>query len=89
MTIEFEQVGPEGLGQYARRASVESSVWFMGELVSFLADSEETGGRFSLMEVVVRKGDEPPRHVHHRELVAEMERYGNEAVGPSGPPAKG
>ena len=60
-------IHPEKAAQYAHPARVEDSVWFMGMLVSFLADSEQTGGRFGLMEFVVRKVDEPPRHVHHRE----------------------
>ncbi len=57
---------PEGARQYARRASLEDSVWFMGNLFTILAGSEETGGQFGLMEIVSRKGLEPPRHVHHR-----------------------
>lgn len=57
----------EGSAQYARRASQQSSVWHRGALFSFLAVSKETNGQFGLMETVVRKGDEPPRHVHRRE----------------------
>ncbi len=67
MTIESDRVGPEGLGQYARRVGLESAVWYMGNLFGILARSEETDGRFGLMETVSRKGFEPPRHVHHRE----------------------
>ena len=67
MTIGSEKVGPEGLGQYARRASLESSVWYMGGLFTILAGSEETNGQFGLMEIMGRKGVEPPRHVHHRD----------------------
>jgi quercetin dioxygenase-like cupin family protein len=67
MTIESEKVGPEGLGQYARRVGPESAVWYMGNLFGILARSEETDGRFGLMETVSRKGFEPPRHVHRRE----------------------
>jgi len=39
----------------------------VGELVSVLAGAEHTGGAFGLMEGVIRKGAEPPPHVHHRE----------------------
>ncbi len=37
-------IKPEGTEQYARRADVESSVWYLGCLFTVLADSEETGG---------------------------------------------
>ncbi len=67
MTIKPDTVGPGGLGQYARRASLESSVWYMGALFSILAAAEDTDGRFGLMETISPKGLEPPRHVHHRE----------------------
>ncbi len=38
-----------------------------GELVTVLARADQTGGSFGLMEGVIRRGDEPPPHVHHRE----------------------
>ena len=62
MTIE-----PERIAQYARRADVKSSVWYLGCLFTVLADSQETGGRFGLIESLSPKGTEPPRHVHSRE----------------------
>ena len=34
-------------------------------LFSVLAGSEETGGRFGLMEMVAPKGREPSRHLHY------------------------
>ncbi|MGH3089051.1 MAG: quercetin 2,3-dioxygenase [Rubrobacteraceae bacterium] len=64
---ERRMTANEKTGPYARGADTGSPVWFMGIRVSFLADSEETGGRFGLMEFEARKGDEPPRHIHHRE----------------------
>ena len=60
-------IKPEGLAQYARRADRESSVWYLGCLFTVLADSEETGGQFGLIESLSPKGTEPPRHVHSRE----------------------
>ncbi len=81
----------EKTAQYARRASREDSVWFIGMLVSLLADSKETGGRFGLMEFVVRKGGEPPRHVHRREdeafyvLEGEIVCYVGEEIHGAGP----
>ncbi|MDP9354235.1 MAG: quercetin 2,3-dioxygenase [Chloroflexota bacterium] len=47
----------------------ERSVWYSGWLLTFLATGEETGQRFSLTEVVGRRGHSaaPPPHVHTRE----------------------
>ena len=91
MTIGSEKVGPEGLGQYARRAGLESSVWYMGGLFTILAASEDANGRFGLMEIVGRKGAEPPRHVHHRDdegfyvLEGEITYYVGEETYEAGP----
>lgn len=65
MTSEPRKGAPEGEARYARRMSQESSVWYMDCLFSVLAGSEETGGRFGLMEMVAPKGREPSRHVHY------------------------
>ncbi|MGI8858547.1 MAG: cupin domain-containing protein, partial [Rubrobacteraceae bacterium] len=67
MTTEPGKGAPEGVAQYARRMSLESSSWYMGCLFGVLAGSEDTGGRFGLMEMVAPKGLEPSRHVHHRD----------------------
>jgi len=37
---------------------------YLGGLWTFLATGEETGGKFSLIEVMARKGLEPLRHMH-------------------------
>ncbi len=60
-------IKPEGAAQYARQADPESSVWYLGCLFTVLADSEETGGQFGLIESLSPKGAEPPRHIHSRE----------------------
>ena len=49
------------------RQSLEHSVWYTGWLVTFLATGEDTQGQFALQEQVGRKGNVPPRHIHHRE----------------------
>jgi quercetin dioxygenase-like cupin family protein len=56
---------PEGRAPYARRMCQESSVLYMDCLFSILAGSEETDGRFGLMEMVAPKGREPSRHLHY------------------------
>ena len=59
----FRRVAAFGTG----RQSLERSVWYSGWLVTFLATGEETRGQFALTEQVARKGNVPPRHIHHRE----------------------
>jgi quercetin dioxygenase-like cupin family protein len=49
------------------RQSLEQSVWYAGWLLTFLATGEDTRGQFALMEQTARKGNVPPRHIHHRE----------------------
>ena len=59
---------PEESFAFARgRGSLDRSVWYNGWLLTFLATAEETRGQFALIEATARKGNVPPRHVHHRE----------------------
>jgi mannose-6-phosphate isomerase-like protein (cupin superfamily) len=52
---------------FARAATIDSTFSHMGSLMTFLAKSSETGGRFALMEFYTKPGNEPPPHVHERE----------------------
>jgi quercetin dioxygenase-like cupin family protein len=49
------------------RQSLDHSVWYNGSLMTFLATGEDTHGQFALIEVVSRRGNVPPPHIHHRE----------------------
>ena len=49
------------------RLSLDRSVWYSGQLMTFLATAEDTQGKFALIEVVARRGSVPPPHIHHRE----------------------
>lgn len=42
----------------------ERSYWCAGLYLNFLAESQDTGGGFTLIESVVRQGTEPPPHLH-------------------------
>lgn len=44
-----------------------NALWFLANRVTIKATGEETGGRYSLCEVVVAPGFAPPVHIHHRE----------------------
>ncbi|CAN5303572.1 hypothetical protein BH10PSE17_BH10PSE17_15880 [soil metagenome] len=45
-------------------SSVESSMHYMGSVVSFLAKGTDTGGRIAAMEYQSQPGNEPPPHSH-------------------------
>ena len=51
------------------RGDLARVVWYSGYLLTFLVTGDETGGTFSVVEEVGRKGlsAEPPMHVHQRE----------------------
>lgn len=52
---------------FARAANIDATFAYMGSLMTFLAKSSETGGRFALMQYHTKPGNEPPPHVHERE----------------------
>lgn len=52
---------------YVRTAEPGVSHHFLGHLFTYLAEGHETGGLLTALEVVVRKGLEPPPHIHTRE----------------------
>lgn len=62
---DTKAIGSVGFGR--GRQSLDSSVWYNGSLMTFLATGEETQGKFALIEAVGRKGNAPPPHTHHRE----------------------
>lgn len=46
---------------------LERSRWYGPNLFTFLTTADETGGAFSITKATLRKGFEPPLHVHSRE----------------------
>lgn len=52
---------------YIRRANADASIWYVGHLFTFLAESRDTDGQFSLIDAVIRQGLEPPPHTHQHE----------------------
>ena len=89
MTIEPH--GNAHQAQYARRMDKESSVVYMDCLFSVLAGSDETEGRFCLMEMVAPKGREPSRDLHYTDdegfyvLEGEVMFYVGEEIYGAGP----
>ena len=91
MTSEHRQEPPGQQAPYARRMDRESSVSYMDCLFSVLAGSEQTDGRFGLMEMVAPKGREPSRHLHYTDdegfyvLEGELTFYVGEKTYAAGP----
>lgn len=52
---------------FKRAPSVEMSTWYKGILISNLATEQDTGGAFEFVVTRMKKGTEPPPHVHERE----------------------
>ena len=50
-----------------RTSDLGTTMSYMGSLMSFLARSEDTGGRFALVEFRSQPGTEPPAHLHEWE----------------------
>lgn len=52
---------------FGRAPKTGESWWYLGCLVTSLATASETGGQLSAVEAVIRKGVEPPPHIHNNE----------------------
>jgi hypothetical protein len=48
---------------YKRGASLNSSTWYKSTLLTFLAESKDTVGNYSLAEASLRPGNEPLAHL--------------------------
>lgn len=55
------------LPPFVQGRSIENSRWYMANVMTFLVNSEQTDGTFSMTEYLSKPGNEPPAHVHDRE----------------------
>jgi quercetin dioxygenase-like cupin family protein len=55
------------LQAYKRSPALENSTWYKRILVSQLAGSYDTDGAFDFVESKIKRGTEPPPHIHDRE----------------------
>jgi quercetin dioxygenase-like cupin family protein len=55
------------LQPYVRCAESGNSFWYLGQLMSTLAEGEDTGGRLTVFEILFPPNSGPPLHVHERE----------------------
>jgi quercetin dioxygenase-like cupin family protein len=49
---------------FVRGANLDTSMMYMGSIMSFLVRAQDTDGRFAMVEHRARPGSEPPPHVH-------------------------
>lgn len=52
---------------FLKTVGVDTSLAYMGSLLSFLVSSQDTGGGLTVLIAHSRSGSEPPPHVHHHE----------------------
>ena len=52
---------------FKRAPSVEMSTWYKGILISNLVTNQDTGGAFEFVVTKMKRGTEPPPHIHERE----------------------
>jgi quercetin dioxygenase-like cupin family protein len=70
MAMPASEVAAAGVSApQAASLGEQRAVWYSGWLLTFLATGAETGGRFSLTEVIGRRNHSiaPPPHIHTRE----------------------
>ena len=59
--------GPSAAKAYCLQPGEGDARWWLGTLATIKATAEDTGGLYTLVEVVEPEGVEAPLHVHHRE----------------------
>jgi mannose-6-phosphate isomerase-like protein (cupin superfamily) len=55
------------LPPFAQGRILDNSRWYMGNMMTFLVNSAQTNGAFSMTDYLSKPGNEPPAHVHDRE----------------------
>jgi quercetin dioxygenase-like cupin family protein len=60
MTITMQTIP----APFTRAATLDTTKFYMGGLMSFLTTGADTGGCFALMEYRGKPGNEPPPHIH-------------------------
>jgi mannose-6-phosphate isomerase-like protein (cupin superfamily) len=55
------------LPPFAQGRSLENSRWYMGNMMTFLVNSAQTNGAFSITDYMSKPGNEPPAHMHERD----------------------
>ena len=79
------------LPPFTQGRHVDNSRSYMGSIMTFLVNSEQTNGGFSMTDLLSKPGNEPPAHIHDREdelfyvLEGRIDAYIGKEVFPAGP----
>jgi mannose-6-phosphate isomerase-like protein (cupin superfamily) len=79
------------LPPFAQGRRLDNSRWYMGNMMTFLVNSGQTNGAFSMTDYLSKPGNEPPAHMHDREdefcyvLEGRIDAYVGNEVFPAGP----
>ena len=79
------------LPPFTQGRHLDNSRSYMGSIMTFLVNSEQTNGAFSMTDYLAKPGNEPPAHVHGREdeflyvLEGRIDAYIGKEVFPAGP----
>ena len=79
------------LPPFTQGRRLDNSRWYMGNVMTFLVNSGQTNGAFSLTDYLSKPGNEPPAHIHDREdelfyvLEGRIDAYIGKEVFPAGP----
>jgi quercetin dioxygenase-like cupin family protein len=65
--IPANTIPPNARKGFALKRGEGRSVWYAGNLMEFKLDRESSGGGLTFIDVMFRRGEEPPVHVHHNE----------------------
>lgn len=57
----------EAQAAYERHAGREDSMWYRGDLFTFLVEGKDSGGQLTMIEFAPKRGLEPPPHTHTHE----------------------
>ena len=58
---------PSSLSPFARESVLQTSKFYMGNLITIMVRGSETGGRYALVKGSAKVGNEPPPHFHQWE----------------------
>jgi quercetin dioxygenase-like cupin family protein len=61
------QLIPPVPGSVISSPGTQTAIWFLGALSQVRLSGEQTGGAFSMVEILVRHGNGSPVHVHDRD----------------------
>ena len=63
--IAAQMAAPEhGLKAFVAKRTIDRSYWYQGQLITYYAESTQTGGSFCCFEGTCPKGFGPPPHIH-------------------------